>query len=47
LRLIINTYFIENVIVGNLAIKADPTFGGGNLQVVGNDVLIILFRNTL
>ena len=26
---------IENIIVGNLHLKADPTFGGGSLNVTG------------
>lgn len=38
----------DNVIVGNLVIRSDPTFGGGELNVQGNYYnffLVILLAN--
>jgi hypothetical protein len=36
------TYTPDNVIVGNLVVEGDPTFGGGELNVTGKFCLSIL-----
>ncbi len=33
------SYVTDNVIVGNLIVKADPSFGGGQLNVSGSQLL--------
>lgn len=32
-----SSYISDNVVVGNLIIKADPTFGGGIVNISGTD----------
>ena len=32
-------FVADNFVVGNFAVMADPTFGGGNLNVSGNIIL--------
>lgn len=35
--MVLNSHpLLENIIVGNLIVRADPTFGGGELNVSGD-----------
>jgi hypothetical protein len=37
-------YLLENVIVGNLVVRADPSFGGGELNISGlNSLTLYIF----